>query len=196
MLSPPLRRIRWLPAPCSGRARARPRPGTTRKDVARKLCGAARVVPGGRRGRRDDSDAGRGYDGRRGWINATAVAPASPPARPCRTLVQRIESLLTEAGCPKINLQIRGKPAGRRVLSPHRLRPRRSDLLGKRPASPMRRPPDDALARHCRQSWNDDRGFGFIEADQGGQEVFVHIKAARSRGATAARSREFRSKSN
>lgn len=25
--------------------------------------------------------------------------------------------------------------------------------------------------------WNDERGFGFIEATQGGQEVFVHIKA-------------------
>lgn len=25
-------------------------------------------------------------------------------------------------------------------------------------------------------SWNDDRGFGFIEATQGGQPVFVHIK--------------------
>jgi uncharacterized membrane protein YsdA (DUF1294 family)/cold shock CspA family protein len=29
------------------------------------------------------------------------------------------------------------------------------------------------------KSWNDDRGFGFIEAGQGGQEVFVHIKAFR-----------------
>jgi uncharacterized membrane protein YsdA (DUF1294 family)/cold shock CspA family protein len=27
------------------------------------------------------------------------------------------------------------------------------------------------------KTWNDDRGFGFIEADQGGDEVFVHIKS-------------------
>lgn len=27
------------------------------------------------------------------------------------------------------------------------------------------------------RSWNDERGFGFIEPKQGGQEIFVHIKA-------------------
>ena len=27
------------------------------------------------------------------------------------------------------------------------------------------------------KSWNDDRGFGFIETLQGGQEIFVHIKS-------------------
>lgn len=27
------------------------------------------------------------------------------------------------------------------------------------------------------KSWNDERGFGFIEPAQGGQEIFVHIKA-------------------
>lgn len=27
------------------------------------------------------------------------------------------------------------------------------------------------------KSWNDERGFGFIEASPGGQEIFVHIKA-------------------
>ena len=29
------------------------------------------------------------------------------------------------------------------------------------------------------KSWNDDRGFGFIDPGQGGQEVFFHIKACR-----------------
>lgn len=31
------------------------------------------------------------------------------------------------------------------------------------------------------KSWNDERGFGFIEPLQGGQEIFVHIKAFRAR---------------
>lgn len=29
------------------------------------------------------------------------------------------------------------------------------------------------------KSWNDERGFGFIEPNQGGQEIFVHVKAFR-----------------
>jgi len=32
------------------------------------------------------------------------------------------------------------------------------------------------------KTWNDDRGFGFIEPTQGGQEIFVHIKALGPRG--------------
>jgi uncharacterized membrane protein YsdA (DUF1294 family)/cold shock CspA family protein len=31
------------------------------------------------------------------------------------------------------------------------------------------------------KTWNDDRGFGFIEPLHGGQEIFVHIKAFASR---------------
>ena len=31
------------------------------------------------------------------------------------------------------------------------------------------------------KSWNDERGFGFIESTQGGQEIFVHIKAFKTR---------------
>ena len=29
--------------------------------------------------------------------------------------------------------------------------------------------------------WNDERGFGFIEPTQGGQEIFVHVKAFKTR---------------
>ena len=32
------------------------------------------------------------------------------------------------------------------------------------------------------KSWNDDRGFGFIEPTHGGQEIFFHVKAFRGRG--------------
>jgi uncharacterized membrane protein YsdA (DUF1294 family)/cold shock CspA family protein len=32
------------------------------------------------------------------------------------------------------------------------------------------------------KTWNDERGFGFIEPAQGGQEVFVHVKALARRG--------------
>ena len=31
------------------------------------------------------------------------------------------------------------------------------------------------------KSWNDERGFGFVEPTQGGQEIFVHIKAFSAR---------------
>jgi uncharacterized membrane protein YsdA (DUF1294 family)/cold shock CspA family protein len=33
------------------------------------------------------------------------------------------------------------------------------------------------------KTWNDERGFGFIEPTQGGQEIFVHIKAFSDRTA-------------
>src|SRR3569832_165595 len=31
------------------------------------------------------------------------------------------------------------------------------------------------------KSWNDERGFGFLEPLQGGEDIFVHIKAFRVR---------------
>ena len=33
------------------------------------------------------------------------------------------------------------------------------------------------------KTWNDERGFGFIEPARGGQEIFVHIKAFSARTA-------------
>ena len=48
-----------------------------------------------------------GYDGHRGWINYLAVSPAHRMQGHARTLMREAERLLTAAGCPKINLQIR-----------------------------------------------------------------------------------------
>jgi len=31
------------------------------------------------------------------------------------------------------------------------------------------------------KSWNDERGFGFFELPQGGEDIFVHVKAFRVR---------------
>ena len=54
------------------------------------------------------SDVMAGYDGHRGWVNYLAVAPASRRAGVGRALMTEVERVLGEAGCPKINLQIRG----------------------------------------------------------------------------------------
>ena len=48
-----------------------------------------------------------GYDGHRGWINYLAVAPAHRLQGHARTLMREAERLLADAGCPKINLQVR-----------------------------------------------------------------------------------------
>lgn len=49
-----------------------------------------------------------GYDGHRGWVNYLAVMPSSRRAGIGRALMTEVERVLGEAGCPKINLQIRG----------------------------------------------------------------------------------------
>jgi len=48
-----------------------------------------------------------GYDGHRGWINFLAVHPKHQLKGIGRALVLRVETLLRELGCPKLNLQIR-----------------------------------------------------------------------------------------
>jgi ribosomal protein S18 acetylase RimI-like enzyme len=52
-----------------------------------------------------------GYDGHRGWINYLAVSPAHRLRGHARALMREAERLLAAAGCPKINLQIRGTNA-------------------------------------------------------------------------------------
>ena len=48
-----------------------------------------------------------GYDGHRGWINYLAVHPSHQRQGHARQLMQQAEQLLTERGCPKLNLQVR-----------------------------------------------------------------------------------------
>jgi ribosomal protein S18 acetylase RimI-like enzyme len=48
-----------------------------------------------------------GYDGHRGWINYLAVSPVYQRQGLGRAIMAEAERLLREAGCPKINLQVR-----------------------------------------------------------------------------------------
>ena len=48
-----------------------------------------------------------GYEGHRGWINYLAVSPEYKRHGCATQLIQEAEILLRDAGCPKINIQIR-----------------------------------------------------------------------------------------
>ena len=48
-----------------------------------------------------------GYDGHRGWVNYLAVSPEARRGGIGRALMNEVELRLREAGCPKINLQVR-----------------------------------------------------------------------------------------
>ena len=50
-----------------------------------------------------------GYEGHRGWINYLAVSPPFQGNGYGKVIMEKAEELLTDAGCPKINLQIRAK---------------------------------------------------------------------------------------
>lgn len=48
-----------------------------------------------------------GYEGHRGWVNYLAVDPALQRAGLGRKLMDHVEAVLLQRGCPKINLQVR-----------------------------------------------------------------------------------------
>ena len=48
-----------------------------------------------------------GYEGHRGWINYLAVEPCEQRKGYAKRMMEEAERLLREAGCPKINLQVR-----------------------------------------------------------------------------------------
>ena len=45
-----------------------------------------------------------GYEGHRGWINYLAVSPEHQRKGYARAMMQQVEVLIQEKGCPKINL--------------------------------------------------------------------------------------------
>ena len=49
--------------------------------------------------------------GHRGWVNYLAVSPTARGAGHGRSLMDEVELLLIERGCPKINLQVRADNA-------------------------------------------------------------------------------------
>ena len=55
-----------------------------------------------------------GYEGHRGWINYLAVSPPFQNRGYAGRLMAEAETLLQQAGCPKINLQIR--PTNQKVI--------------------------------------------------------------------------------
>jgi ribosomal protein S18 acetylase RimI-like enzyme len=48
-----------------------------------------------------------GYEGHRGWINYLAVVPKYRRKGYATQIMQEAERILREAGCPKVNLQVR-----------------------------------------------------------------------------------------
>lgn len=78
-----------------------------RKDIARKLGIQRELFLVGTVGGNVVATVMAGYDGHRGWVNYLAVGPAHRNQGRASELMKRVEQLLRDAGCPKINLQVR-----------------------------------------------------------------------------------------
>ena len=78
-----------------------------RRDLARKLqVGRELFLVGEIDGEVVASVMG-GYEGHRGWVNYLAVSNEHRRKGYGVVLMRRIEALLLERGCPKLNLQVR-----------------------------------------------------------------------------------------
>ncbi len=78
-----------------------------RRDIERKLTVQPELFLVGTVDGRLAGSVMAGFDGHRGWVNYLAVAPAERGAGHGRRLMDAVERLLAERGCPKVNLQIR-----------------------------------------------------------------------------------------
>ncbi|TDN46661.1 ribosomal protein S18 acetylase RimI-like enzyme [Curtobacterium flaccumfaciens] len=84
-----------------------------RRDIARKLTVQPELFlvaepVGPEPAERNIVGAGMaGFDGHRGWVNYLAVRPDLQGSGLGRALMAEFERLLTDLGCPKLNLQVR-----------------------------------------------------------------------------------------
>jgi ribosomal protein S18 acetylase RimI-like enzyme len=78
-----------------------------RKDIRRKLAVHPDLFLVGEAAGAIVGSVMAGYDGHRGWINYLGVDPAFRRRGLGRALMREAERRLREAGCPKINLQVR-----------------------------------------------------------------------------------------
>lgn len=78
-----------------------------RKDIARKLSEQPELFLVGVEGEEIVATVMAGFDGHRGWVYYLAVAPEHCGKSCGRRIMQEIERLLVERGCPKLNLQVR-----------------------------------------------------------------------------------------
>jgi ribosomal protein S18 acetylase RimI-like enzyme len=83
-----------------------------RKDIARKLKVQPELFLVGAVNGQVIASAMAGYEGHRGWVNYLAVSQAHRGHGYGKKLMQRVEQLFLEAGCPKINLLVRATNSG------------------------------------------------------------------------------------
>ena len=81
------------------------------KDIARKLEVQPELFLVGELDGRVVASVMAGYDGHRGWVNYLAVEPKTRRLGLARKLMEHVERLLRERGCPKLNLQVRNTNA-------------------------------------------------------------------------------------
>jgi ribosomal protein S18 acetylase RimI-like enzyme len=78
-----------------------------RKDIARKLKVQSELFLVGLADDAIVATVMAGYEGHRGWVNYLAVAPEWQRQGIGRAMMHEAERLLRDAGCPKVNLQVR-----------------------------------------------------------------------------------------
>lgn len=78
-----------------------------RKDIERKLRVQPELFLVGEESGCVVATAMAGYDGHRGWLYYFAVDPALQGGGRGTALLAEVERLLTDLGCPKLNVQVR-----------------------------------------------------------------------------------------